>query len=132
MGIDGPPKIFYLVVYGKGAVFPDLPRGPVTPIYVFDHTTEMKKLSWEVKKHKEGSPLRTGDVYLRQQVLKGPEEAFRIGARSVYMCLDRGSPKNKGIEQEKRKKAVKVIMPTPEEDRSPEGSVLNDYRIPPD
>jgi hypothetical protein len=129
MGQDNPAVKPLLLAFGEGAVFKKLPDSVVVPVWLFDHTSHMKFMPTRfdvVSKSKTFAT--TGYDFLMNCFLRKPMGAFSKKASIVYICLDRGSPANKIIEQDLRNVGV-VPMETPANYRdSP--ALLNDFKMP--
>lgn len=87
-------------------------------VVCFDYTAKLKYYPAE--------RVSTGHEYMTEWFLPPVMEAYANGARTAYICFDRGSPINKDLEHQKRYKNIE-FMAVPES----EGEyIINDGRIP--
>lgn len=128
MGQDNPEVKPLLLAFGEGAVHTKLPDNAKTSVWLFDYTSELK-FSPKTIDFKTGirSPVQTGYDFVMKCFLRKLLGAYDKGAVIVYVCLDRGSPPNKIIEQELRNVGV-VPMETPVDYYNSE-ALINDYRM---
>ncbi len=121
MGINGKFKKFIRGNFGNCWKTEDHILNQIhLPIIIIDGTYKLKSCPKGTKNGKE---------FYRNSFIPEIRKYYNNGAKLIYFCFDRGSPPNKQIEHEKRKKSKKNIipMPTPKND---DELIISDKKFP--